>query len=42
MLKRINPFSFWQSVTGSLDAGERHADAAKRELVEETGLTDQG
>ena len=29
-------------MTGSLDAGECHADAAKRELVEETGLTDQG
>ena len=42
LLRRSKPFDFWQSVTGSLDAGESHADAARRELLEETGLTDQG
>ena len=42
LLKRKDPFSYWQSVTGSLDDGESHADAAKRELFEETGLTDEG
>ncbi len=38
-LKRRKPFDFWQSITGSLDHGEEHADAARRELFEETGLT---
>lgn len=42
LLKRRRPFEFWQSVTGSLRYGESHAAAAKRELCEETGLTDQG
>ena len=42
LLKRTRPFEFWQSVTGSLDVGESHSDAARRELTEETGLTDQG
>ncbi len=42
VLRRSQPFEFWQSVTGSLRAGETHADAAKRELEEETGLTDEG
>lgn len=42
LLRRAKPFDFWQSVTGSLDDGERHADAAARELAEETGLSDQG
>jgi dATP pyrophosphohydrolase len=42
LLKRARPFEFWQSVTGSLDLGEGHSDAARRELVEETGLTDEG
>ena len=42
LLKRAKPFEFWQSVTGSLDEGESHADAAARELLEETGLTNEG
>ena len=42
LLKRSEPFGFWQSVTGSLLEGERHADAAMRELEEETGLRDEG
>ena len=29
---------FWQSVTGSLEAGETHAQAAVREVYEETGI----
>jgi dATP pyrophosphohydrolase len=42
LLRRRKPFDFWQSVTGSLNDGESHADAAMRELFEETGLTDEG
>ena len=42
LLERPEPFSFWQSVTGSLQEGERHEEAAQRELTEETGLTDEG
>jgi dihydroneopterin triphosphate diphosphatase len=42
LLRRAKPFDFWQSVTGSLQAGESHAIAARRELQEETGLTDEG
>ena len=42
LLRRSRPFDFWQSVTGSLEPGESHADAARRELFEETGLTDEG
>ena len=42
LLKRMLPFEFWQSVTGSLRSGESHAAAAKRELQEETGLTEEG
>lgn len=42
LLRRGRPFDFWQSVTGSLYDGETHADAAARELQEETGLTDEG
>lgn len=42
LLRRRRPFDFWQSVTGSLLAGETHAQAARRELVEETGLRDEG
>jgi dATP pyrophosphohydrolase len=42
LLRRAAPFDFWQSVTGSLKAGECHAAAARRELFEETGLADAG
>ena len=42
LLRRAKPFDFWQSVTGSLQADESHAQAARRELLEETGLRDQG
>ena len=42
MLRRNQPFDFWQSVTGSLRAGETHAEAAYRELLEETGLKGEG
>ncbi len=42
LLRRSKPFEFWQSVTGSLDPGERPADAAARELFEETGLEGEG
>lgn len=42
LLKRVAPFEFWQSVTGSLDPGEVPADTARRELEEETGLLNEG
>ena len=42
LLRRTSPFEFWQSITGSLQDGETHARAARRELAEETGLTDEG
>ena len=39
LLERRRPLGFWQSVTGSLEWGE-HADAAaRREVIEETGIT---
>jgi dATP pyrophosphohydrolase len=42
LLRRRRPFEFWQSVTGSLLAGEMHDEAARRELAEETGLGSEG
>lgn len=38
LLERRDRPGFWQSVTGSLEAGESPAQAARRELFEETGL----
>ena len=40
MLERVSPPRFWQSVTGSLEPDESFEAAARRELTEETGLTD--
>lgn len=37
MLERAEPGGFWQSVTGSLEAGETPDQAARREILEETG-----
>ena len=42
LLRRRQPFAFWQSITGSLKENESHADAAVRELHEETGFIDDG
>lgn len=38
LLERADRAGFWQSVTGSLEAGETPAEAARREVGEETGL----
>ncbi len=38
LLERKEPPGFWQSVTGSLEAGETPLEAARREIEEETGL----
>lgn len=42
LLRRVRPPDFWQSVTGTLDWGERAEHAAAREVREETGLDPQG
>ena len=42
LLRRRQPFAFWQSVTGSLLPGESHEQAARRELREETGFESEG
>jgi len=39
LLERRRPPGFWQSVTGSLEWGEFADRAARREVVEETGIT---
>jgi dihydroneopterin triphosphate diphosphatase len=39
LLERRRPPGFWQSVTGSLEWGEPADHAARREVVEETGIT---
>lgn len=38
LLERAGHPGFWQSVTGSLEAGERPVDTAIREVAEETGI----
>ena len=39
LLQRVRPPGFWQSVTGSLEWGESADAAARREVIEETGIT---
>lgn len=41
LLRRSQPSDIWQSVTGSLQRDETHAEAAQRELAEETGFPAQ-
>lgn len=38
LIQRVDDPSFWQSVTGALEADETAFQAAKRELMEETGI----
>lgn len=38
LIERTRPQGFWQSVTGSLEPGERIAETARREVWEETGI----
>ena len=38
LLHRKDKKNFWQSVTGSIEEGESPVNAAKRELLEETGI----
>ncbi|MBV7387132.1 dihydroneopterin triphosphate diphosphatase [Pasteurellaceae bacterium TAE3-ERU1] len=40
LLQRNDDRTFWQSVTGSLEAGETPEQAARREVKEELGLND--
>ena len=40
LIQRADNPRFWQSVTGSLEAGESPAEAAVRELGEELGIAD--
>jgi dihydroneopterin triphosphate diphosphatase len=39
LMERRRPPGFWQSVTGSLEWDELADSAARREVVEETGIT---
>jgi len=38
LLERVDPAGFWQSVTGALHWGETARAAARREVMEETGI----
>lgn len=40
LIERVKPPGFWQSVTGSLEWGELADEAARREVLEETGISD--
>jgi dATP pyrophosphohydrolase len=42
LLERVTPSGFWQSVTGTLRWDELPADAAAREVREETGIEPAG
>lgn len=42
LLERLDPAGFWQSVTGSLHWDESPAEAAAREVREETGIEAAG
>lgn len=42
VLERVAPAGFWQSVTGTLGWSETPAEAAAREVLEETGLAPTG
>ena len=39
LMERRRPPGFWQSVTGSLEWDETADQAARREVIEETGIT---
>ena len=39
LLERRRPAGFWQSVTGTMEWGESADAAARREVIEETGIT---
>ena len=39
LIERADRASFWQSVTGSIEAGETLSQTALREVQEETGIT---
>jgi dATP pyrophosphohydrolase len=38
LIERVKHPGFWQSVTGSVEAGESLPEAAQREVAEETGI----
>lgn len=42
LLERVTPAGFWQSITGSLHWDETPAQAAAREVREETGIDPDG
>lgn len=42
LIERVSPAGFWQSVTGTLGWDETPAEAAAREVREETGLDPSG